>query len=154
MQASSSIGRATVSKTVGWGFETLLACQPELYEGLAQATIMNDRIRFALGAILLVAGLGAYYFLADQVLIVRLIALLAGLGAGAALAWTTAPGQDFRVFAVESWAEAKRVSWPTGRETWQTTGVVFALVVVMGLFLWLVDLGIVMFVARLMGRVE
>jgi hypothetical protein len=26
-QASSSIGRASVSKTEGWGFETLLACQ-------------------------------------------------------------------------------------------------------------------------------
>ena len=25
-QASSSIGRAAVSKTAGWGFETLLAC--------------------------------------------------------------------------------------------------------------------------------
>src|SRR5512134_3455506 len=29
-QASSSIGRASVSKTEGWGFETLLACQPSL----------------------------------------------------------------------------------------------------------------------------
>src|SRR5690606_40996794 len=26
--ASSSIGRAAVSKTAGWGFESLLACQP------------------------------------------------------------------------------------------------------------------------------
>ncbi len=26
LQASSSIGRATVSKTVGWGFKSLLAC--------------------------------------------------------------------------------------------------------------------------------
>ena len=27
LQASSSIGRASVSKTEGWGFDTLLACQ-------------------------------------------------------------------------------------------------------------------------------
>ena len=27
MQASSSIGRAAVSKTAGWGFDSLLACQ-------------------------------------------------------------------------------------------------------------------------------
>ena len=27
MQASSSIGRAPVSKTGGWGFDSLLACQ-------------------------------------------------------------------------------------------------------------------------------
>lgn len=28
IQASSSIGRAAVSKTAGWGFDSLLACQP------------------------------------------------------------------------------------------------------------------------------
>lgn len=27
LQASSSIGRAAVSKTAGWGFDSLLACQ-------------------------------------------------------------------------------------------------------------------------------
>jgi hypothetical protein len=27
IQANSSIGRAAVSKTAGWGFEPLLACQ-------------------------------------------------------------------------------------------------------------------------------
>jgi hypothetical protein len=27
MQANSSIGRAAVSKTAGWGFKSLLACQ-------------------------------------------------------------------------------------------------------------------------------
>ena len=29
-QVSSSIGRASVSKTEGWGFESLLTCQPSL----------------------------------------------------------------------------------------------------------------------------
>ena len=115
---------------------------------------MNDRIKFALGAVLVIAGLGAYYYLADSALIVRVLALIAGLAAGAAVAWATGPGQDFRSFAIESWAEARRVVWPSRKETWQTTGVVFALVVAMGLFLWLVDLGIVMVVSRLMGRSE
>ena len=32
-QASGSIGRAAVSKTAGWGFETLLACHSQ--SGLA-----------------------------------------------------------------------------------------------------------------------
>src|SRR5204863_6086183 len=30
VKASSSIGRAPVSKTGGWGFDSLLACQPSL----------------------------------------------------------------------------------------------------------------------------
>ena len=115
---------------------------------------MNDRIKFSLGAILAIAGLGAYYFLAESALIVRVLALLVGLAAGVAVAWSTAPAQEFRVFAREAWFEAKRVVWPSRKETWQTTGVVFALVIVMGIFLWFVDLGIGIVVARLLGRPE
>lgn len=115
---------------------------------------MNDRIRFAIGAVLAIAGLAAYYYLADHALIVRLLALLAGLAAGVAVAWATVPGQEFRAFALDSWGEARRVVWPSAKETRTTTLVVFGLVVVMGAFLWLVDLGIVMVVARLMGRTE
>ena len=51
-------------------------------------------------------------------------------------------------------AETRRVVWPSRKETWQTTLVVFALVVVMGLFLWLVDWGLLVIVQRLMGRAE
>ena len=33
VQASSSIGRAAVSKTAGWGFDSLLACQTRTWRG-------------------------------------------------------------------------------------------------------------------------
>jgi len=115
---------------------------------------MNDRIKFALGAILVIAGLGAYYYLSERALIIRVLALLAGLAAGAAVSWATGPGQDFRGFAIESWAEAKRVVWPTATETRNTTLVVFALVVIMGVFLFVVDFAIVKVVSVLMGRAE
>lgn len=115
---------------------------------------MNDRIKFALGAILALAGLVGYYFLAEYALIVRVLALLVGFAAGVAVSWFTVPAQELRVFAREAWNEAKRVVWPSRKETWQTTGVVFALVIVMGIFLWFVDLGIGMVVARLLGRPE
>lgn len=154
MQASSSIGRATVSKTVGWGFETLLACHKLQRKRTAYTATMNDRIKFALGAILALAGLVGYYFLAEYALIVRVLALLVGFAAGVAVSWFTVPAQELRVFAREAWNEAKRVVWPSRKETWQTTGVVFALVIVMGIFLWFVDLGIGMVVARLLGRPE
>ena len=35
--------------------------------------------------------------------------------------------------------EAKKVVWPTRKETTQTTGAVFAFVVIMALFLYLTD---------------
>jgi hypothetical protein len=42
LQASSSIGRAAVSKTAGWGFDSLLACH--IYRrGLRQ--MCGDRMK-------------------------------------------------------------------------------------------------------------
>jgi len=65
---------------------------------------------------------------------------------------TTAPGKQFFAFSQESIDETKRVVWPTRKETLQTTGVVFAFVAVMAVFLWLVDAGLLWAVRLLMGR--
>ena len=42
--------------------------------------------------------------------------------------------------------------WPTRKETLQTTGVVFAFVFVMALFLWVIDAGLLWAVRILMGQ--
>jgi preprotein translocase subunit SecE len=49
------------------------------------------------------------------------------------------PGQRFAVFAGETVAETKKVVWPSRKETFQTTGIVFAFVVIMAVFLWVTD---------------
>ena len=77
--------------------------------------------------------------------------LLACLAIGAAAFWTSAPGKQFHEYARESVAETKKVVWPTRKETLQTTGIVFAFVVVMALFLWIVDAGLLWFVQKLMS---
>ena len=45
-------------------------------------------------------------------------------------------------FAKDASVEARRVVWPTRKETTQVTLTVFAFVVVMAIFLWLVDKGL------------
>ncbi len=115
---------------------------------------MADKLKFALALSLVVAGLVGYYQLAEHALVLRVLVVLAGLGLGAGVAWFTVPGQEFYRFSQEAVLEARRVVWPSRKETWQTTGVVFALVVVMGIFLWLVDWGLLVVVQRLMGRGE
>jgi preprotein translocase subunit SecE len=72
-------------------------------------------------------------------LVLRLLAVAAGILAGAVVAWLSEPGKRFLVFALESWAEVKKVVWPTRKETIQTTAAVFAFVVVMAVFLWISD---------------
>jgi len=100
---------------------------------------MIDKAKLV-GAVALVAsGVWGYYWLADSLLIVRVLAVVAGLLAAGAVAWWSEPGRQFAVFAGESVAEVKKVVWPTRKETIQTTAAVFAFVVVMAIFLWLSD---------------
>ena len=100
---------------------------------------MADKIKFALALLLFAAGVAGFYMLGEAALILRVLSVLAGVVAGTAVAWFTEPGQRFFVFGQESWTETKKVAWPSRKETVQTTGIVFAFVVVMAIFLWLTD---------------
>ena len=53
--------------------------------------------------------------------------------------FTAEPGKQLIAFGRDSSREVKKVVWPTRKETVQTTGAVFAFVVVMALFLYLTD---------------
>ncbi len=101
---------------------------------------MADKVKLTLAVLLVAAGLAGYYVLRDQApLVLRILAVFAGIAAGAAVAWTTEPGKTFAVFAREAVVEVKKVVWPNRKETVQTTAAVFAFVVVMALFLWISD---------------
>ncbi len=100
---------------------------------------MADKLKFVVAVILLISGLAGYYLLAEQPTIIRVLAVLAGVAAGTAVAWFTAPGRRFFIFSQEAIAEAKKVAWPTRKETIQTTGAVFAFVLVMAIMLWVTD---------------
>jgi preprotein translocase subunit SecE len=99
-----------------------------------------DIAKLAVAAMLVVAGVAAYYWLGQETLLVlRVLAILAGLAAGAVVASFSTPGRDFRAFAGEAVNEVKKVVWPSRKETMQTTAAVFAFVVVMAIFLWISD---------------
>jgi preprotein translocase subunit SecE len=100
---------------------------------------MVDNFKLVLGAALVIAGIAVYYWLGEASLVLRILAILAGFAAGAAVALTSGPGREFVAFARESVNEVKKVVWPTRKETMQTTAAVFAFVVVMAVFLWLSD---------------
>ena len=113
---------------------------------------MIDKIKLLLSALLLVAGIAGFYLLADKALVLRILAVLVGFGAAIAVLWATAQGQNSLGFIGDSIAEAKKVVWPTRKETIQTTVAVFLLVLVMAAFLAVVDIGFAYMVQWLMGR--
>ena len=100
---------------------------------------MMDKLKLGVAVMLIAAGVWGYYLLADQALVLRVLAVVAGVLAGAAVAWFSTQGRQFGLFAAESVAEVKKVVWPTRKETMQTTAAVFAFVVVMAVFLWVSD---------------
>ena len=98
--------------------------------------------------------MGAYYWFADAALVLRVLMVLGGLVAAGVVAWTSVPGKEFFVFAQEAWAEAGKVSWPSRKETIQTTAIVFAFVMIMALFLFAIDTTLAWIVKLLTGRGE
>lgn len=103
---------------------------------------MIDKIKFFLALVLLAAGVAGFYLLSEHAMILRVLSVLAGLLLAAAVAAKTEQGLRFFVFAQEAVVEAKKVVWPTRKETVQMTGAVFAFVVVMAFFLYLTDKGL------------
>ena len=111
-----------------------------------------EKLKLVMSLLLVVAGIAGFYLLSDKVLVVRILALLAGMAAAIAVMRTTALGVRTFGFVGDSIAEAKKVVWPTRKETMQTTIAVFVLVAFMAAFLSLVDIGFAYMVQWLMGR--
>jgi preprotein translocase subunit SecE len=85
-------------------------------------------------------------------MVLRVISVLAGIVLAVVVVWFTPQGKQFYAFSRESSEETRRVVWPSRKETMQTTGVVFAFVLVMAIFLWMVDAGLLLAVKYLMGQ--
>jgi len=100
---------------------------------------MADKLKFVLALLLLVAGVAGFYVFGEQPMILRVLSVIAGVGAGVAVAWFTGPGQRFFDFSREAVVETRKVVWPSRRETIQTTGIVFVFVLVMAVILWMTD---------------
>jgi preprotein translocase subunit SecE len=115
---------------------------------------MGDRIKIWLAIALVIGGVWGYYQFSDLAQVLRVLMVLGGLVAAGVVARFTAQGRELFAFGQEAWQEGSKVSWPTRKETVQTTLVVFAFVVVMALFLFGVDSMLAVIVQLVTGRSE
>ncbi|MFY9138116.1 preprotein translocase subunit SecE [Zwartia sp.] len=107
---------------------------------IENVTSTTDRLKLALAVIVIIAGIVGFSMLESKIPLVGRIAVFIGsLILAAVIAWFSEPGRRTIAFAQDSYNEVKRVVWPTRKETMQMTGIVFAFVAVMGLFLWVLD---------------
>jgi preprotein translocase subunit SecE len=98
-----------------------------------------DKAKLAVAALLLIGGIVAFYALERSDLWLRVGALLVLVAAAVALFFTSEPGKQLIGFGKESIKETRKVVWPTRKEALQNTGMVFAFVFLMALFLWITD---------------
>ena len=109
----------------------------QVEQGVATSAV--DKVMLAAAVLVLLAGIVAFHQLADASVWARAGALIAGIVVAAVVALLSQSGRRFIVFAQHSVDEARKVVWPTRKETIQTTLIVFAFVLVMAIFLWFAD---------------
>jgi len=107
---------------------------------IENVTSVADKLKLGLAVLVIIAGIVGFSVLESKLPMVARIAIFVGsLAIAAFIAWTSEPGRRTIAFAHDSYNEVRRVSWPTRKETMQMTGIVFAFVAIMGLFLWVLD---------------
>ncbi len=101
-----------------------------------------DAFKLVLAAAALVGGVIAYYWFADEPQVLRVLMVLGGLVLGLVLMYLSQPGRELWDYVQSSRVELRKMVWPTRQETWRTTLVVFLFVMALGVFFWVVDMGL------------
>ena len=111
-----------------------------------------DIIKLLISAAALIGGLYAYYYYQNDIAqAVRVLMVLAGTAAGIGIAMTSTQGQRLWHFIQGSRVEIRKVVWPTKQETTQTAIAVFVFTLVMMLFFWILDSGLLWLTRTLVG---
>ncbi len=113
---------------------------------------MLDIIKLLLSAAALVGGLYAYYYYETEIAqAIRVLMVLGGTAAGIGIAMTSTQGNRLWYFIQGSRVEIRKVVWPTRQETTQTAIAVFVFTLVMMLFFWVLDSGLLWLTRTLVG---
>jgi len=104
-----------------------------------QNTGSLDLVKWMLVTALVVIGVVGNQYYAAEPILYRAIALIVLGGVALFVAVQTAKGRSMMQLAKEARGEIRKVVWPTRPETLQTTMIVVAVVLVMGLLLWGLD---------------
>jgi preprotein translocase subunit SecE len=111
-----------------------------------------DTIKLLIAAAALVGGLYAYYYYETELAqAIRVLMVLGGTIAGIGIAMTSVQGQRLWHFIQGSRVEIRKVVWPTKQETTQTAIAVFVFTMIMMLFFWLLDSGLLWLTQKLIG---
>ena len=111
-----------------------------------------DTLKLGTALLLLVVAVVAFYRFDDQLLVLRVLGLLAVAGISIFIAAQSSTGKNIIDFIGGAKAEVRKVVWPTRAETTQTTLAVMVMVILVGIFLWLLDMVLLWAIQMLTGQ--
>ena len=119
----------------------------------AEATsTVFDIVKQAFSIILVIAGIATFYYFSESPLLYRVLGIVVVVLLALALMLTTDVGRSVWAFMLESKQEVRKVVWPSRQETTQTTLMVIAMVFIVGLILWLLDMFLFWGIRMLTGQ--
>jgi len=105
-----------------------------------ETTQVFDVVKQVTSILFVVAAVVAFYYFSEVLLLYRVLGLVTIVILAIGLLLTTGLGRNTWAFMLEAKQEVRKVVWPTREETIRTTLLVFAMVFIVGLVLWLLDM--------------
>ena len=90
--------------------------------------------------LLIVSSITCFYYFSDYLLLTRILSLLFAFMVSLFLFVNTNIGSFFWNFAKESIKEIDYITWPSTKETMQTTLIILTIVLFMGIILCIIDI--------------
>merc|ERR1711862_456228 len=100
----------------------------------------NDIIIWGAILVLIISSFTCFYYFSEYLFITRIFLLLFAFFISILLFANTYLGKFYWSYIKESFREVYAITWPTGKETFQTTLVISAVVLVMGIILFFIDI--------------
>jgi preprotein translocase subunit SecE len=111
-----------------------------------------DSLKLGVAVAILASGIFAFYYFEGQLLVLRVLGLLAVAGLSVFIAAQSGTGKTIIGFIRGAQTEVRKVVWPTRAETVQTTLAVILMVFLVGIFLWLLDMFLLWAIQLLTGQ--
>ena len=111
-----------------------------------------DSLKLGIAVLFLGGAIYAFYYFEEQLLVLRVLGLLAEAGISIFIAAQSALGKSILGFITGAQREVRRVVWPTRAETMQTTLAVVLMVLLVGIFLWFLDMLLLWAIQQLTGQ--
>ncbi len=99
-----------------------------------------DVVKFILAFLIVGLAIVGFYYFGEQPMLYRVLGLLGAIAVALTFAVQTERGRGTLSFLKDVQVEVRKVVWPTRQETTHSTLLVMAMVVVVAIFLWVLDI--------------